>query len=179
MSGEHAFLEVASQSPQQPAQSATARAQHTSACKGAALQNASVVAHLHCLVFCTLNCSLSPGLHWLVGGHCQVAVPGAAGWHPGSGCTCPACVLVVARVRATQLAHRRAHAPLHPQQVCCWMLACAVTSGLANNSCSCCGMLYAGLWQTRFFNWRPLRVSAPPPQSPNPPSQLHSRGSCC
>ena len=106
---------------------------------------------------------------------------GCAGgrWHPGSGCTCPACVLVVARVWAAQLAHRRAHAPLHPQQVCCWMLACAVTSGLANNSCSCCGMLYAGLWQTRFFNWRPLRVSAPPPQSPNPPSQLHSRGSCC
>ena len=88
---------------------------------------------------------------------------GCAGgrWHPGSGCTCPACVLVVARIRATQLAHRRAHAPLHPQQVCCWMLACAVTSGLANNSCSCCGMLYAGLWQTRFFNWRPLRVLRP------------------
>ena len=36
-------------------------------------------AHLHCLVFCTLNCLLSPGLHWLVGGHCRVAVPGAAG----------------------------------------------------------------------------------------------------
>jgi hypothetical protein len=178
MSGEHAFLDVASQSRQQPAQSATARAQHTIACKGAALYNASVactftlVGILHSQLLAIPRPALAGW--WPLPGGCA-----GGRWHPGSGCTCPACVLVVARIRAAQLAHRRAHAPLHPQQVCCWMLACALTSGLANNSCSCCGMLFAGLWQTRFFNWRPLRLSAPPPQSPNPPSQLHSRGSCC